>query len=67
MRVYCGHVVNFVQNIVGFANRLPRAARIQFEKLSKVGDKPTFDLRLREEVRLRDLAGETLRCNGGGT
>ena len=36
-----------------------------FERLSKLGDKPTFQLRLREEVRLRALAGETLHLCGG--
>ena len=36
-----------------------------FERLSKPGDKPTFELRLPEEVRLRALAGETLHLNGG--
>ena len=34
------------------------------ERLSKIGDTPTFQLRLREEVRLNDLAGETLRLHG---
>ena len=32
--------------------------------LSKIGDTPTFQLRLREEVRLRALAGETLHLHG---
>ena len=36
-----------------------------FERLSKIGDTPTFQLRLREEVRLNALAGETLRLHGG--
>ena len=36
-----------------------------FERLSKLGDKPTFQLRLGEEVRLRALAGETLHNHGG--
>ena len=36
-----------------------------FERLSKLGDKPTFQLRLREEVRLRALAGETLHLRRG--
>ena len=31
------------------------------ERLSKIGDTPTFQLRLREEMRLNALAGETLR------
>ena len=35
------------------------------EWLSKIGDTPTFQLRLREEVRLNALAGETLRLHGG--
>ena len=35
------------------------------ETLSKIGDTPTFQLRLREEVRLRALAGETLHLHGG--
>ena len=35
------------------------------ERLSKIGDTPTFQLRLREEVRLNALAGETLRLHGG--
>ena len=35
------------------------------ERLSKIGDTPTFQLRLREEVRLRALAGETLHLHGG--
>ena len=34
------------------------------ERLSKIGDTPTFQLRLREEVRLNALAGETLRLHG---
>ena len=34
------------------------------EKLSKIGDTPTFQLRLREKVRLDNLAGETLRLHG---
>ena len=38
---------------------------ITFERLSKLGDKPTFQLRLREEVRLRALAGEALHFHGG--
>ena len=36
-----------------------------FERLSKLGDKPIFQLRLRGEVRLRALAGETLPLRGG--
>ena len=36
-----------------------------FEKFSKLGDKPTFQLRLQEEVRLRALTGETLHLHGG--
>ena len=35
------------------------------ERLSKIGDTPTFQLRLREEVRLRALTGETLHLHGG--
>ena len=35
------------------------------ERLSKIGDTPTFQLRLREESRLNALAGETLRLHGG--
>ena len=35
-----------------------------FERRFKLGDKPTFQLRLREEVRLRALAGETLTSAG---
>ena len=35
------------------------------ERLSKVGDTPTFQLRLREEVRLDALVGETLKLHGG--
>ena len=35
------------------------------ERLSKIGDTPTFQLRLREEVRLRALAGGTLHLHGG--
>ena len=35
------------------------------ERLSKISDTPTFQLRLREEVRLRALAGETLHLHGG--
>ena len=35
------------------------------ERLSKIGDTPTFQLRLREEVHLNALAGETLRLHGG--
>ena len=35
------------------------------ERLSKIGDTPTFQLRLREEVRLNALAGETPRLHGG--
>ena len=35
------------------------------ERLSKIGDTPTFQLRLREKVRLNALAGETLRLHGG--
>ena len=34
------------------------------ERLSKIGDTPTFQLRLGEEVRLNALAGETLRLHG---
>ena len=35
------------------------------DRLSKIGDTSTFQLRLREEVRLNALAGETLRLHGG--
>ena len=35
-----------------------------FERLSKLGDKPTFQLRLRGEVRLRAFTGETLHLLG---
>ena len=35
------------------------------ERLSKIGDTPTFQLQLREEVHLRALAGETLHLHGG--
>ena len=35
------------------------------ERLSKIGDTPAFQLRLREEVRLKALAGETLHLHGG--
>ena len=35
------------------------------ERLSKIGDTPTSQLRLREEVRLRALARETLHLHGG--
>ena len=35
------------------------------ERLSKISDTPTFQLRLREEVRLNALAGQTLRLHGG--
>ena len=35
------------------------------ERLSRIGGTPTFQLRLREEVRLNALAGETLRLHGG--
>ena len=38
---------------------------IPLERLSKIGDTPTFQLRLCEEVRLRALTGETLRLHGG--
>ena len=36
-----------------------------FERRSKLGNKPTFQLRLREEVHLRALAGKTLHLHGG--
>ena len=36
-----------------------------FERFSKLGNKPTLQLRLREEVRLRALAGETLHHHRG--
>ena len=35
------------------------------ERLSKIGDTTTFQLRLREEVRLGALAGDTLYLHGG--
>ena len=35
------------------------------ERLSKIGDAPTFQLRLREEMHLNAVAGETLRLHGG--
>ena len=38
---------------------------IPFERLFKLGDKPTFQLQLREGVRLRALAGETLQLHAG--
>ena len=34
------------------------------ERLSKIGDTPIFQVRLREEVRLNNLAGETLGLHG---
>ena len=37
-----------------------------FERLSKLGEKHTFELRLREEVRLKTLAEETLGLHRGG-
>ena len=37
-----------------------------FERLSKRGEKHTFQLRLRKEIRLEALAGETLGLHGGG-
>ena len=36
-----------------------------FERFSKLGNKPTLQLRLREEVRFRALAGETLHHHRG--
>ena len=38
---------------------------LPLERLSKIGDTSTFQLRLRVEVRLRALAGETLHLHGG--
>ena len=35
------------------------------ERLSRLGNNPTFQLRLREEVYLRALVGETLHLHGG--
>ena len=35
------------------------------ERLSKISDTLAFQLRLREEVRLNALVGETLRLHGG--
>ena len=37
-----------------------------FERLSKLGERRTFQLRLREEVRLRTLAEDTLDLHGVG-
>ena len=37
---------------------------IPFERLSKLGDKLTFQLQLREEVRLRALAGRHYTSTG---
>ena len=37
-----------------------------FERRSKLGEKHTFQLRLREEVRLKTLAEETLGLHGVG-
>ena len=37
-----------------------------FERLPKLGEKPTFQLRLREQVHIRTLAEETLGLHGGG-
>ena len=34
------------------------------ERLPKIDDPPTFQLRLREEVRFRALSGETLHLHG---
>ena len=34
-------------------------------RLPKIGDTPTLQLRLREEVRLRALAGKTLHLHRG--
>ena len=42
-----------------------RIEPMPLERLSKIGDTPTFRLRLREEVRLNALAGEALRLHGG--
>ena len=36
-----------------------------FERFSRLGNKPTLQLQLREEVRLRALAGETLHHHRG--
>ena len=38
-----------------------------FERLSKLGEKHMFRLRLRTEVRLKALAEETRGLHGGGT
>ena len=38
---------------------------LPLERLSKIGDTPTFQLRLRVEVRLRALAGVTLHLHKG--
>ena len=35
------------------------------ERLPKIGDTLTFQLRLRKEVRLNNLPGKTLRLHGG--
>ena len=53
---------------------LSRAKRLEdllietmpFERLSKLGEKHTFQLRLREKVRLRTLVEDTLGLHGGG-
>ena len=42
----------------------PLIEPMPLERLSEIGDTPTFQLRLREEVRLNALAGETLRLRG---
>ena len=39
---------------------------ISFERLSKLGEKHRFQLKLREEVRLKALAEETLSLYRGG-
>ena len=39
--------------------------QMTFERLSKLGDKPTFQLRLRKELRHRALAGEILHLHWG--
>ena len=45
----------------------PLIEHIFFERLSKLCEKHTFQLRLREEVRLKALAEVTLCLHGGGT
>ena len=69
-----GHNVTFYSVSAGLTFVcLSRAKRLvdlliepmSLERLSTIGDTPTFQLRLREEVRLRALAGETLHLHEG--